>query len=586
MRILPLFIILGSLASAQTLLQQNYDTRSYNFSLTNGSGVSGNLSASGAGKVLTFTRRPFGLVTGNSVRLSGGTGTAEAVAITATSGTAGAAGTITVTTGNTHTGSWIASSPNGGIGEAVTVALAARGGVIFLPPDNIPLYAPITGSVVGGKTLTFMGSGPAAGTANYGTVIYNTVAGQPAFNITADVTAGRVQFEKFQLLGFSTTGDGIYCNGCFNMVIRDVHQALTGAMGLHCVGCIDGAVYDSEFSQNATFGMQFAPGGGGGGGNTIQHNKAYSNCYNSPGVPCAGINVSNSLGASIINNDVEGTGTTGVVAAPSTGFGIWLGSAFGSIVKANYGERNLTHCIYLGSNVNGFDVSGNYCEESGIFADSGAGTPPINGAIFGNYLTNVTNTNLTVTGAVDNGSGFCRITTSTAHNLTNTAMVYLNAVGGTGCNGPGLIITAGSATQFDVTLAFSGAYTSGGTALQVSGVYSSPAKNVKVWGNDISQTGTYVGGQALAEGFGADLASATTITPTNAFHHITGTAAIATITAPSSRSNAYAGTFCAIPDGAFTTTTGDNIAIASTGVVGKTLCWSRDPITLKWYPSY
>ena len=34
------------------------------------------------------------------------------------------------------------------------------------------------------------------------------------------------------------------------------------------------------------------------------------------------------------------------------------------------------------------------------------------------------------------------------------------------------------------------------------------------------------------------------------------------------------------------TTNAGNIALASTAVVGKQLCWTYDPTTVKWYPSY
>jgi hypothetical protein len=78
------------------------------------------------------------------------------------------------------------------------------------------------------------------------------------------------------------------------------------------------------------------------------------------------------------------------------------------------------------------------------------------------------------------------------------------------------------------------------------------------------------------------IASAATIAPTNSIHHVSGTAAIATITVP---------TFCTptcviqlIPDGVFTTTNAGNISIASTAVVNKVLEMVWDGT--KWNPSY
>lgn len=83
---------------------------------------------------------------------------------------------------------------------------------------------------------------------------------------------------------------------------------------------------------------------------------------------------------------------------------------------------------------------------------------------------------------------------------------------------------------------------------------------------------------------GSNLSSGATITPTNLIHHVTGTSAVATITVPAAISSAGGGCVYLIPDGAFTTNTTDNIGLASTGVVGKTLieCWDGT----KWYPSY
>ena len=81
------------------------------------------------------------------------------------------------------------------------------------------------------------------------------------------------------------------------------------------------------------------------------------------------------------------------------------------------------------------------------------------------------------------------------------------------------------------------------------------------------------------------IASATTIAPTKDITFISGTAAIATITAPSPIS-AGGGQITLIPTGAFTTTTGGNIALASTAVVNRALIMTYDSGTAKWYPSY
>jgi len=87
----------------------------------------------------------------------------------------------------------------------------------------------------------------------------------------------------------------------------------------------------------------------------------------------------------------------------------------------------------------------------------------------------------------------------------------------------------------------------------------------------------------LAPGTGANLASGSTITPTNRTHHVTGTAAIATITATAMIDGEV---LTIVPDGAFTTTTGGNIALASTGVVNRAMRLVWDSTAAKWYPAY
>lgn len=78
------------------------------------------------------------------------------------------------------------------------------------------------------------------------------------------------------------------------------------------------------------------------------------------------------------------------------------------------------------------------------------------------------------------------------------------------------------------------------------------------------------------------------VTPSGPLFHITGALAITGFNIPVGF-NATAlggGTFCAIPDGTFTTTTANNIALASTAVVNKLLCWTWDATNSKFVPSY
>lgn len=89
---------------------------------------------------------------------------------------------------------------------------------------------------------------------------------------------------------------------------------------------------------------------------------------------------------------------------------------------------------------------------------------------------------------------------------------------------------------------------------------------------------------SFAAGVGAAIASTTTIAPTNAVHHITGTNAIATITVPAGFPDG--GRLVLIPDAAFTFTTAGNIAKTATGVVSEAMYLTYDRTAVKWYPSY
>ena len=106
-----------------------------------------------------------------------------------------------------------------------------------------------------------------------------------------------------------------------------------------------------------------------------------------------------------------------------------------------------------------------------------------------------------------------------------------------------------------------------------------------VFSNNPTFTNLKYSGLIATSAAAPTIASATTIAPTTSIVFISGTTAVATITAPSPIS-AGGGQITLIPTGAFTTTTAGNIAITSTAVVGKALIMTFDVTTSKWYPSY
>lgn len=81
---------------------------------------------------------------------------------------------------------------------------------------------------------------------------------------------------------------------------------------------------------------------------------------------------------------------------------------------------------------------------------------------------------------------------------------------------------------------------------------------------------------------GPAIASAATIAPTHPVHHVTGTAAIATITPPDP---GFQGEICLIADAIWTWTAAGNIALAgTTTAANKAVYFTYDPSTAKWYP--
>jgi hypothetical protein len=77
--------------------------------------------------------------------------------------------------------------------------------------------------------------------------------------------------------------------------------------------------------------------------------------------------------------------------------------------------------------------------------------------------------------------------------------------------------------------------------------------------------------------------AASLITPSGPLFTISGTAAITGFNRPVGFAN---GQICAIPSGIFTTTAASNIALASTAVVNRTLCWVYNSSTDKFVPTY
>ena len=184
----------------------------FDFSVTNGSGVTGDLSATGA-KTITFTTCPLGLngtnsAVGHWLRISGGTGTAERVNVTGGTCVSGASnGTITFTTTQTHTGSWSASTATAGIQEAFYYATPSN---IQIAPGNWTIYGPILLWGPSSSTVQLSGSG------NIATRLVRDSSFPSGDLISYDssISAGQIMLSNFSVLnanGFDNpSGAGIH----------------------------------------------------------------------------------------------------------------------------------------------------------------------------------------------------------------------------------------------------------------------------------------------------------------------------------------------------------------------------------------
>lgn len=148
----------------------------------------GSLSAGGVGQSITLTPCPLGIAGTPAfptyVRLSGGTGTAEATLIvaggTCTSGAA--TGTILVTPTYAHSGAWTVGPANVGLQEAVNTH--PTGGTITIPVGTNTIYAKVSF----GAYHQFVGSGTASIVS--ATSMYDT--SQAAFEYLSTATLGAV----------------------------------------------------------------------------------------------------------------------------------------------------------------------------------------------------------------------------------------------------------------------------------------------------------------------------------------------------------------------------------------------------------
>ena len=228
-----------------------------------------------------------------------------------------------------------------------------------------------------------------------------------------------------------------------------------------------------------------------------------------------------------------------------------------------------------------------------VLATSPSLTTPNLGTPSAAVLTNATGLPMTtgVTGTLPVANGGTGVTSSTGSGsvvLSSGPVLTSPALGAaTATSINGVAITSTSATlnlASGSTLQTANSYAIEFTATGTTNV-TLPTSGTLITGSSPTITTPTISGVTATGTTAPTIASATTIAPSTPIAFVSGTTAIVTITAPSPISGT-GGQITLIPTGLWSTTTGGNIALATTAVVSKALILSYDATTGKWYPSY
>lgn len=368
------------------------DPRNYVFTRTNGAGASSASMTSGSGKTATLTPCPAGItsasVNHSYVRITGGTGTAEATQITNFS-SSGSNCTITFNLANSHTGSWVIRNNANGLQEALIdgAALgravhAVAGGYAFYAPVYVPAYATIRGD---GSFVTWFQA-------------------QAADMVILDAPGDHNTFLDF---GMSNLGNVQGTSG--NVGIR-LGTAIASNSFTSISRLFFDFLYDDVLSVNA-------------------HQLKISDCtFYDPSH--AGITLANPLapdnaGAQVVNNMFFSYVTLGT---PAEAFVLITSTSSDQFTNNNFigSGANIDYCLKNTSTTSGgwMNVTGNKCENTRL----------------GGFHVNGTWTQLSMAGNVLSNSG--GLNNWTGVQLSGSGIQYRNVIGpnviqcgGTGNNG-------------------------------------------------------------------------------------------------------------------------------------------------------
>lgn len=518
----------------------------------------------GVNSLITLTPVPFGLNWndgandgGNTHQLlvAGGGGPTEVCFIvsagpgSATSGNP-AGGTLTVRCPSTHSTAGTVGSNTSGIQEAL---YALQGGKVYIPTPAAKTSIPIYGGAANSTAIIIpcnldweiYGDGGAANTGNAQSVFTQTTLALALQNAAAPV----------KLLGTANTCTP--STNIFNLHIHDL--AFRGpAIG-------DGTTFDDAI---AIYGYL----------NTKIRNTAVTNFDR------YGIYLNNAYSALIENNVIVNNGQFGIY---TTGSLANVTKLTGNSVSTNCRINGSTTCANYQNDANAIvlDIQNNAFQDCGAHPWSGSVTSCTNTIISGiltdlNYTGNYhevpagTNpVNLGIQGNVSSGvlsgnyfqSGSLQLNENPISGVRMT--IGVNTFNKNGCVAGG----CGNAIWIPVDTGTACFLQIDPQELQAGAVHNFGSSFCHEKYTDM-----------LRPGIGSPLASATTITPTNDIHHLTGTGTITTITIPPS----FKGSVTLICDSTAQFNTGGNFGRAFTCVGGETVTWTLDDVSGNWYPNH
>jgi len=525
---------------------------------------------SGGANIIDLGTLPLGLAVGNSLYISGGGGTAgdEAVPITAISGS-----TVTVTCGGTHTGAWDIKSASGGIQEAISSSASScvlinLGGVTIKATVNIP------------ANMTVKGSGRASAI-----ILDSSIVAFQCVDGDAGIVFKDLYFDYHTTP--VNTATAISCLHNFQLVLDNIEMIDIG-LGIVIDRCFDPQLTNIRLTNNTTmFVGSIKSGTGPYGYGNYTFGAQLVNIQHFTGIGVGSLTLQRSAIVTFqraINSSLTNFTTQGLINCAD---GVLIFSDCQGIHLTDGVIVGATRAIYAqGGVVDGVNGNPSYNTIQGTqvdqYYDIGiwfGGSSFLNSAI--DCQISGAQSTATAAGFISGSSRSSRGCSFTHCKVSAISYAY------------GFIVqnTAYDAqikdNYFELTSNGADIFVQGPTNpnLQITGNQRSYLATSPVFILNLSTSPNVIikDNSGMDDIVGADLASGTTITPTNPMHTVTGTTNISTIARTDSGAKAFTCPLILIPTDAWHLVTGGNIGNALAAVAGVPVTCYWNSATNLWY---